>query len=52
MEFGNVNVLITYQKENPMKIEGAIVIAEGAENIEIKKNIISAVEAVTRTFKS
>lgn len=27
---GNVDVLITYQKENPLKIEGAIVIAEGA----------------------
>ena len=26
---GQVKVLITYQKENPLKIEGAIVIAEG-----------------------
>lgn len=26
---GKVEVLITYQKENPLKIEGAIVIAEG-----------------------
>ncbi len=29
------------------KIEGAIVMAEGAENIEIKNNIIQAVCAVT-----
>ena len=26
---GKVQVLVTYQKENPLKIEGAIVIAEG-----------------------
>lgn len=26
---GNVDILITYQKENPLKLEGAIVIAEG-----------------------
>lgn len=29
MGFGKVDVLVTYQKENPLKIEGAIVIAEG-----------------------
>lgn len=29
------------------KIEGAIITAEGASNIEVKSNIISAVEAVT-----
>ena len=29
------------------KIEGAIIIAEGGENIEIKANIIQAVAAVT-----
>ena len=28
-------------------VEGAIITAEGAENPEIKSNIISAVEAVT-----
>ena len=48
MEYGKVEVLITYQKENPLKIEGAVVISEGAGNIEIKKNIISAIEAATR----
>lgn len=29
------------------KIEGAIIIAEGGENIEVKANIIQAVAAVT-----
>ena len=32
--------------ENP-KIEGAIVTAEGASNIEVKSNIVAAVEAAT-----
>lgn len=49
---GRVDVLITYQKDNPLKIEGAIVTAEGGGNVEIKKNLILAVEAATRTFKS
>lgn len=31
---------------NP-KIEGVIVTAEGADNVDIKANIISAIEAVT-----
>lgn len=29
------------------KIEGAIITAQGASNVEVKSNIISAVEAVT-----
>ncbi len=35
------------QKEVSPKIEGAIIIAEGAGNIDIKQNIISATQAVT-----
>ena len=39
------NVIV--QKIISPKIEGAIVIAKGAENVTVKSNIISAVEAVT-----
>lgn len=35
------------QKIISPKMEGAVVIAKGAENMEVKANIISAVEAVT-----
>ena len=48
---GKTDVLITY-KENETKIEGAIVIAEGAGNIDVKQKILQAVETVTRAFKS
>ena len=34
---GNVEVLITYQKENPLKLEGAIVIAEGVRKFRNKE---------------
>lgn len=37
---------ITKNTESP-KMEGAIIVAEGAENIEVKTNIIEAVEAAT-----
>ena len=37
---------ITKNTESP-KMEGAIIVAEGAENAEIKTNIIEAVEAAT-----
>lgn len=37
---------ITKNTESP-KMEGAIIVAEGAENIEVKINIIEAVEAAT-----
>lgn len=37
---------ITKNTESP-KMEGAIIVAEGAENVEIKTNIIEAVEAAT-----
>lgn len=40
------NSIVTEQIINP-EIKGAIVTAQGASNAEIKKNIISAVEAVT-----
>ena len=43
---GKTEVLITY-RENETKIEGAIVIAEGAENIDVKQKIIQAVETAT-----
>lgn len=48
---GKTEVLVTY-RENETKIEGAIVIAEGAENIDVKQKILQAVETVTRAFKS
>lgn len=35
------------EKTMSPKIEGAIITAKGAENSEVKTNIISAVEAVT-----
>ena len=35
------------QKIISPKIEGAIIIADGADNLEVKANIISAVEVVT-----
>lgn len=38
--------VITEKTMSP-KIEGAIITAKGAENSEVKTNIISAVEAVT-----
>ncbi len=38
---------ITQSIVNP-KIQGAIITAKGAKNIEVKRNIIEAVEAVTR----
>lgn len=38
--------VISEKKMSP-KIEGAIITAKGAENSEVKTNIISAVEAVT-----
>lgn len=37
---------ITKNTESP-KMEGAIIVAEGAENIDVKTNIIEAVEAAT-----
>ena len=40
------NVPATKTIESP-KVEGVIVIAEGAENANIKTNIISAIQAVT-----
>ena len=40
------------QKVVSPKIEGAIVIAEGANDINVKNNIIQAMEAATRTCKS
>ena len=41
---GEVSVLLTYDDE---KLEGIVVVAEGANNLDIKINIISAIEAVT-----
>lgn len=41
---GKVSVLLTYDNE---KLEGIVVVAEGANNLDTKINIISAVEAVT-----
>lgn len=41
----NSNVLI--EKKLSPKIEGAIVIAKGVSNVNVKSNIISAMEAVT-----
>ena len=40
------------QKVVSPKIEGAIVIAEGANDVNVKNNIIQAMEAATRTCKS
>lgn len=42
----NSSEVLTQKKVSP-KIEGAIVIAKGAENVNVKTNIISAVEAIT-----
>lgn len=36
-----------YSKTIMPKIEGAIITAQGASNIDVKTNIIQAVEAVT-----
>ena len=45
-EEGGVNIPATKTIVNP-KIEGVIVTAEGAQDANVKTNIISAVEAVT-----
>ena len=45
MKIGN-KTLITSKSVMP-KVEGAIVIAEGAKNINIKTDIIKAVSSVT-----
>lgn len=41
---GKVSVLLTYNEE---ELEGIVIVAEGASNLQTKVNIISAVEAVT-----
>ena len=42
----NSSNVLTKKKISP-KIEGAIIIAKGAEDINVKTNIVSAVEAIT-----
>ena len=41
---GKVSVLLTYAEDS---LEGTVIVSEGAENVKVKSNIISAVEAVT-----
>ena len=46
-EENDVNKTLITQKTTSPEIEGAIITAEGADSVEIKTNIIQAVEAVT-----
>ncbi len=44
MVCGKVSVLVTYANED---IEGMVIVAEGANDINVKTDIVSATEAVT-----
>ena len=41
---GDVNVMLTFDENN--KVEGAIIVAEGAEDISVKKNLHDSAVAV------